>query len=103
MSDSIKIRVQTAGEVTTVKALITHPMETGARKDEKGEYIPRHFINEIKAELNGKPVMSGYWGVGVSKNPYVSFRFKGGKTGDTVKLSWSDNKGASDSIEAQIS
>jgi sulfur-oxidizing protein SoxZ len=46
--------------------------------------------------------MTAEWGVAISKNPYLSFRFKGGKVGDTVKLSWADNTGESDSAEATI-
>jgi sulfur-oxidizing protein SoxZ len=38
----------------------------------------------------------------VSKNPYLAFKFKGAKAGDAVKLSWVDNKGESDSAEAQV-
>ena len=29
-----------AGEVITIKALISHPMHTGRAKDKKGELIP---------------------------------------------------------------
>ncbi|RLA36769.1 MAG: thiosulfate oxidation carrier complex protein SoxZ, partial [Gammaproteobacteria bacterium] len=47
-------------------------------------------------------VMTAQWGPAVSKNPYLAFKFKGAKPGDTVKLSWVDNKGKSDSIEAKV-
>jgi sulfur-oxidizing protein SoxZ len=43
------------------------------------------------------------WGAAVSKNPYLSFKFVGAKAGDTIKLSWVDNKGESDSAETQVS
>jgi sulfur-oxidizing protein SoxZ len=32
----------------------------------------------------------------------VKFSFKGGKKGDDLKISWIDNKGASDSSTAKI-
>ena len=69
------------GDVTTVKALVKHPM-TGT-----------HFITEITCEHNGKVIMSANWGMGISPNPYLSFKFKGGNKGEPVKLSWKDNKG----------
>jgi sulfur-oxidizing protein SoxZ len=47
-------------------------------------------------------VLTAWWGASVSKNPYLSFRFKGGKAGDTLKLHWVDNKGESDSLETKI-
>jgi sulfur-oxidizing protein SoxZ len=56
----------------------------------------------VNAEHNGKNVLRAYWSGGVSKNPYLSFKFKGGKAGDTIKLSWVDNQGGSDSVEAPI-
>ena len=46
--------------------------------------------------------MVANWGVAVSKNPYLSFKFKGAAKGDTVKVSWSDNKGESASGEAKV-
>ncbi len=100
---SIKMRAAAKDGVTTIKALISHPMETGTRKDKKtGEKIPAHFIQEVVCEHSGNTVMTAHWGPAISKNPYLSFRFTGGNAGDTVKLSWVDNKGNSDSSEASI-
>lgn len=102
-SDTIKIRANEKGGVCTVKALIKHKMETGLRKDKKtGQVIPAHFIQEVTCEHNGNNVMHGLWGTAISTNPYLSFSFKGAKKGDTVKLSWVDNKGDKDSTEAQV-
>jgi len=47
-------------------------------------------------------VMTANWGGGISKNPYMSFKVKGAAAGDTIKISWVDNMGESDSAEAQI-
>lgn len=103
MGDSIKIRAKAEGDVTEVKMLIKHPMETGTRKDSKtGEVIPAHFIQQVNCEYDGSNVMTALWGVGISKNPYLSFKFTGAKAGDTVKVQWVDNKGESDSAEATI-
>lgn len=102
-SNSIKIRAKLQDGATTVKALITHPMETGARKDKDGSLIPAHFIKEISCESGGKTLLTAFWSGGVSKNPYLSFKFGGGNVGDKLKLTWVDNKGESDSEEADIS
>ena len=101
---SIKMRA-TLGEngVTTVKVLISHPMDTGLVKDKNtGKFIPAHFIQEVVCEHNGTSLLTAEWGTAISKNPYLSFRFKGGKAGDTLKLHWVDNKGESDSLESKI-
>lgn len=104
MAKGIKIRATSKGDSTTVKALMSHNMETGLRKDKKtGEKIPAHFIQEVTCEHNGKSVLTALWGPAVSKNPYLSFKFKGGAKGDTVKISWVDNKGENATQEAKIS
>lgn len=90
--------------VTIVKALMTHPMETGMRKDKKtGKLIPANFIQNVTAKHKGNEVLNAEWGGSVSKNPYLSFRFEGGAKGDEIKVSWKDNTGGSDSASAQIS
>jgi sulfur-oxidizing protein SoxZ len=100
---TIKMRAKEKGGVVTVKALMTHPMETGSRKDSKtGKMIPAHFIKEVVAEHAGNKVLVANWSGGVSKNPYLSFKFRGGKAGDTLKISWTDNQGGSDSAEGAI-
>ena len=99
----MKIRAWTAGDRTTVKAILFHPMETGLRKDKStGKPIPSNFITEVKCEHKGKNVLTCLWGPGVSKNPFLSFRFKGAKTGDSLKISWVDNRGKSASATAKI-
>lgn len=100
---AIKARAKQKDGFIEVKALMSHPMETGTRKDSKtGELIPAHFIQEVVYECNGKEVMRAHWGPAVSKNPYMSFKFKGAKSGDKLKISWTDNKGESASSEVAI-
>ena len=101
---SIKARAKMSDGVTTVKALVKHPMETDQRKDKKsGKLIPAHFIQEVVCEHNGTKVMTALWGPAISKNPYLSFKFSGAKAGDSLKISWVDNKGESDSTETKVS
>lgn len=100
---AIKIRAKAKGDITTVKTLMSHPMETGLRKDSKtGKKIPAHHITEVTAEHNGNLVMAANWGGAISKNPYLSFKFKGGASGDKIRISWVDNMGKGDSAEAAI-
>jgi sulfur-oxidizing protein SoxZ len=78
-------------------------METGMRKDKKtGEKIPAHFIQEVNCESAGKSVLNAEWNGSISRNPFLSFVFKGAKAGDSLKISWVDNKGESDSIETTL-
>jgi len=100
---TIRLRASNKNGVATVKALITHPMETGLRKDKKtGKAVPAHFIQTVSGKHNGKEVIMAEWSGAVSKNPYMSFQFKGAAKGDSVELSWSDNKGGSETASTKV-
>ncbi|MEZ5449279.1 MAG: thiosulfate oxidation carrier complex protein SoxZ [Thiolinea sp.] len=99
---AIKLKAKEKGGVVEVKALMNHPMETGQRKDSKtGEKIPAHYINKVEVMAGDKLVFSADWGPSISADPYLSFSYQGAK-GDKIKLSWTDNKGESDSAEAEV-
>ena len=102
MASTIRVRATSKDDIIEVQALIQHPMDSGFVKDSKGELIPAHFIQKLTFEHDGKAVFAADWGGGISKDPYVKFSFKGGKKGDELKVSWSDNKGATDSTTAKI-
>lgn len=102
MADNIKMRAQLKGEITEIKVLMSHPMETGRRKNDLDEVIPAHFIQLVTVTLNGKPVLEAQWGTGISKNPYLTFRVKSAKVGDKVAVVWHDNKGATSSQEVAV-
>jgi len=93
MDANMKMRAKLTGEVTEVKVIISHPMETGRKKDDFGQLIPVHFIQLVVATLNEKPVLEMQWGTGISKNPYLTFHLNGAKVGDKIAVSWVDNLG----------
>lgn len=95
MSDNMKMRAQLKGGLVEVKVLMSHPMETGRKKDDFGQLIPAHFVQLVTATLNGKNVLEAQWGTGIAKNPYLTFRLKGAKVGDIVTVTWLDNVGKS--------
>jgi len=102
MADPMKIRATTLGDSTEVKVLMSHEMETGQRKDAQGQTIPAWFIQNVIVTWNGRTVLSAQWGTAVSKNPFLSFKFKGGAKGDRIAISWMDNRGDKRSDEAVI-
>ena len=93
MDKSMKMRAQLKGDFTEVKVLMSHPMETGRRRNDADELVPAHFVQLLTATLNGKPVLEAQWGTGIAKNPYLTFRLKGAKLGDVVEVTWHDNLG----------
>ncbi|MSQ71578.1 MAG: thiosulfate oxidation carrier complex protein SoxZ [Betaproteobacteria bacterium] len=102
MAEPMRIRANMAGDKVEVKVLMNHAMETGQRKDNAGNLVAAHFIQQVDATHNGKTVLSAQWGPAVSKNPFMHFRFKGGKPGDKVAISWTDNKGDKRTDEATV-
>ncbi len=92
-----------AGEVFTIKTLISHPMESGQRKDRKtGETIPRKIINKFSATFNGVEVFSAGLEPSISANPYMEFTAKVNE-GGTFKFVWLDDDGSEYSIEKKVS
>ena len=81
------------GDIVEIKTMIKHVMETGLRKDKKGEPIPRKIINSFSCEFEGKPVFSTTIYPSVSANPYFAFSFKVPGPGK-MKFKWVEDGGA---------
>ncbi|MDH7798699.1 MULTISPECIES: thiosulfate oxidation carrier complex protein SoxZ [unclassified Beijerinckia] len=81
------------GEMIEIKTLISHEMESGQRRDAKGEVIPRKIINKFTATFNGKLVFEADWNPAISANPYQSFFYKAKESGEFV-FAWKDDDGS---------
>ncbi len=90
-----------AGDIITIKTLISHKMESGQRKNKKGEKIPRKIINRFAATFNGTEVFSADIDPAVSANPYLEFRVKVNESG-TFKFLWVDDDGSEYTTEKKI-
>jgi len=94
MAGDMKMRAALNGDVAEVKVLMSHPMESGLRKDAKTDkLVPAHYINRVVATLNGKAVIESQWGSAISKNPFLGFKVKGVKAGDKIAVNAVDNMG----------
>ncbi|HLR77569.1 MAG TPA: thiosulfate oxidation carrier complex protein SoxZ [Burkholderiaceae bacterium] len=98
----MRIRAAQKDGVTEVRVLMSHIMETGLRKDGDGNVVPAHFIQDVVATCNDKEVLRAQWGPAVARDPFLSFKFKGGNPGDEVKITWIDNTGATRTDTAEI-
>jgi sulfur-oxidizing protein SoxZ len=103
MGDPMRIRAQVKDGLTDVRVLMSHPMETGLRKDVAGKIIPALYITDVKATSNERTVLTAKWGQAISQNPYLQFRFKGAKAGDKVAVTWTDLSGDTRTDEVAIS
>ena len=102
MAEPMKIRATLQGDVADVRILMLHPMETGARKDSKGDIVPPHFIQNVAVTHNGKTVLDAQWSQAISRNPFLGLRIKGAKAGDKLSVTWVDNKGDKRTDEATV-
>lgn len=95
-------KTASAGESVTIKTLISHPMESGQRKDQAtGELIPRQIINSFTVTFNGELVFKADIEPAVSANPYFEFDLLVPETG-TVAFEWIDDDGSVYTDEATI-
>jgi sulfur-oxidizing protein SoxZ len=90
-----------AGEVITIKTLITHKMESGQRKDKQGNKIPRNIINKFDCTFNGQPVFSCDLLPAISANPYMQFNALVKEEGE-FEFTWLDDDGKSYSTKKKI-
>ena len=81
------------GDLVEVKALVSHVMETGQRKDAQGNVVPRKILNKFTCTVNGKQVFAADFEAAVSANPYIQFKFKAVESGPVV-LTWTDDDGS---------
>ena len=98
----MKIRATLQGDVADVRILMAHPMETGTRRDGKGEIVPMHFIRSVQVTHNGKPVLDAQWSQAISRNPFLGLRVKGARVGDKINVTWVDNHGDKRTDEAAV-
>ena len=97
MASGVKPRVKVpktaaAGEAITIKTLISHKMESGQRKDDDGNVIPRSIINRFTADFNGQNVIDVTLEPAISTNPYFQFDAIVPETGEFT-FTWYDDDG----------
>ena len=103
MPGPTRIRAQVTGGKTVVRMLMSHDMESGQRKDAEGRVIPAWYIQQVTARRNGQVVLSAQWGPSVSKNPYLQFAIRGGRSGDRISITWLDNHGETRTDDTVVS
>jgi sulfur-oxidizing protein SoxZ len=81
------------GEVIEIRAVITHPMESGQRVNEVGKRVPRKIINRFVCSYNGIEVFAADWFPAVTANPYLSFHTVATESG-TLTFTWVDDDGS---------
>ena len=94
-------KTASAGEVIKIKSLLSHPMESGQRKNKEGETIPRKIINKFECSFNDSVVFSCDIDPAIASNPYMEFRARVEESG-TFKFVWTDDDGTITEAEQSI-
>jgi sulfur-oxidizing protein SoxZ len=85
-------RTAKRGEVIEIKTLISHPMETGYRRDDTGKVFPRDILNRFVCAYNGAEVFRADLFPAIAANPFLSFFTVATESG-TISLSWTGDDG----------
>lgn len=91
MAQPMRIRAKLKGDEIQAKILVQHVMETGLRAGADGKKIPPNFIKTLIVKYDDKVVLESVMGIAVSKDPFLSFSFKGGAKGGKLSVTWIDN------------
>jgi sulfur-oxidizing protein SoxZ len=89
------------GEVFQIKALISHQMETGLRRDEQGDVIPRKIINKFVCRYNDDVVFGVDLHEAVAANPYIEFYLRATESG-RLEFIWEEDGGHIYSLTHQL-
>ena len=99
----IKVRTKRFDGTTELRLLVQHPMHTGRQKDPlSGALIPAYYLRRVRIERNGEQLIDCELSTAVSRDPYLSFRFRGAAAGDRITIRWSDNLGATGEHQAVV-
>ncbi|EXI71533.1 MAG TPA: thiosulfate oxidation carrier complex protein SoxZ [Candidatus Accumulibacter phosphatis] len=90
---TIRLRATVDEQGALIKALLTHPMESGFRKNASGESAAAHYITDITLRINDETVLTLLTGSGIAANPLFGWRIADVRSGDTVTVVWRDNLG----------
>jgi sulfur-oxidizing protein SoxZ len=89
------------GEIVTLRALLTHPMESGFRRDADGALVPRKIARRFECSFEGRPVFTVDLEPFVSANPFFEFRARVERSG-SFRFVWTDDDGAVYTLEQAI-
>ncbi|KQP55111.1 thiosulfate oxidation carrier complex protein SoxZ [Methylobacterium sp. Leaf399] len=90
-----------AGEVVTIKTLISHPMETGFRPGADGRIMARDIITDFACHYDGREVFRAELFPATAANPYLTFTLVAQATGP-LTFTWRGDNGFSQTETATL-
>ena len=90
-----------AGEIFPIRAVISHPMETGMREDAFEEWVRKRIISRFGCTYAGEEIFKARLYPAVATNPYFSFFGRALESGP-VEFSWYDMKDITFTASAEL-
>jgi len=89
------------GEIIEIRTLAGHSMETGFRRTQLGELIPRDIITRFTCSYNGIEVFRAELHPAMAANPLIAFSTVATESG-TLEFRWTGDNGFSATHSASI-
>jgi len=89
------------GEVVPVRAVISHPMETGLRKSATDEWVRQRIISSFGARQGGIEFFKARLYPAMSTNPYFLFHLRAAASGP-IDFKWFDMTGPTYRAQAAL-
>jgi len=80
------------GDLITVHAIVSHPMDTGFFRTRDGDPIPAYFIKDVVVTYGDQEVARFEWTSGISRDPVITFTLRADRE-VPLSMVWTDNKG----------
>jgi sulfur-oxidizing protein SoxZ len=89
------------GQVVEIKTLVSHPMETGYRRNQLGARIPRDIVRRFVCTYDGAEVFRAELHPAIAANPFIVFSTVATESG-TLAFHWTGDNGFSVTESAAI-
>jgi sulfur-oxidizing protein SoxZ len=91
------------GEVIEIRTMISHVMETGFRRTQQGEPIPRNIITAFACRYNGVEIFRADLFPAMTANPFLVFHTVAVESG-TLIFQWTGDNGfsAEESVTIEV-
>ena len=89
------------GEIIEIKALISHPMESGYRVGFNGALLPRDIIQLFTCTYDGEEIFRAKLSPAIAANPFLAFFTVATESGN-IDFRWSGDNGFAATASAAI-
>jgi sulfur-oxidizing protein SoxZ len=98
----VKVAMANDGSgILEIETFVSHEMETGERKDDNGDIVPRNIIRRFECMCGKDLAFAADLTPAMSANPYIRFTLRPGKFG-ALTLTWTADDGSKIMAEVPV-